>query len=307
MIILHAIEDLSTLSEPLILVGGTFDGVHRGHQALLGAAKEEAQQSGSRVVVMTFDRHPAAFLRPDQAPRILTQRAEKIELFNMLEVDVLLLLTFEATLAAMSAEDFIYQLVIHSSELKAIYVGASWSFGQGGQGNVALLAQLGEKFHFSLQTIAPIYLQGAMVSSTRIRQLINQGDFKSASALLGRPYTLSGSVIPGAGRGRVLGIPTANLPVGNLQLPPNGVYLASASWKGTTYQALVNLGVRPTIDSSNHPITLEAHLLDFQGDLYGEELKIEFVHFLREERKFATLEQLKSQILEDIRLARTLH
>ena len=302
--VLHSISELSSLPGPLILVGGTFDGLHLGHQALIRRAQEEAQQCGGEVVVMTFDQHPAALLRPDKAPRLITTISQKKQLLEKLGVKWLLLLPFDEALAATPAEQFINELVSVSKNLKAICVGASWSFGQGGKGNLALLRQLGEHLHFSVITIEPIQVTASIVSSTRIRQAVALGNLDEVAACLGRRYALSGLVVRGEGRGKTLGFPTANLDVENQQLPPNGVYAIQAQVRGFSYQGVANIGVRPTVEVENAPRTIEVHLLDFQGDLYGEEIALELVIYLREEKKFPSLEALRTQIQLDVEKAR---
>jgi len=304
--IFSSINELSLLKEPLVLVGGTFDGVHLGHQSLIRRAQEEAQKYGGRVVVMTFDQHPASFLRPQQAPKVLTSTPQKIKLLEALGLDAVLLLPFNAALAATTATQFIDQIAQGAPLLKAICVGANWAFGQGGKGNITLLRQLGEIHQFSVITIDPVRIGEEVVSSTRIRSLIATGDLKNAAACLGYRYTLSGTVIHGAGRGKGLGFPTANLKVDQMQLPPNGVYLAKALVNGFLYHAGVNIGFRPTISWINNKITVEAYLFDFTGDLYGKEMRLEFISFIRKEITFMSVEDLKAQIDKDLQTAKTL-
>ncbi len=304
MTIFHSIAELSSLSGPLIVVGGTFDGVHVGHQALLRAAQEEAKRCGGHAVVMTFDQHPAALLRPDQAPRLLTTTSQKIKLLQKFGVETLLLLSFNEALAAMPAEKFIQKLVAAGNPLKTICLGEAWSFGQGGKGNLELLRQKGEEFHFSVTSMNPVEVAGRAVSSTRIRQAIAAGDFEDVIASLGRYYELSGVVVSGAGRGKKLGFPTANLDVSALQLPPYGVYAVRAKINDVLYPGVANIGVRPTIDVLPASPTVEIHLLNFQGNLYGKEITIELGEYLRREKKFSTLQELQSQILSDVEEAR---
>lgn len=312
MNIFSSISDLSALREPIVLVGGTFDGVHIGHQALIRRAQEEANQCGGRVVVMTFDQHPAAFLRPEKAPKLLTNPEQKIKLLEELGVDKVLLLPFNAALAATTAEQFIHQLAAAAPELKTICVGANWSFGQGGKGNLALLRQLGEELHFSVITIDPVQAEGEIISSTRIRNALAAGDLKAAATCLGRPYALAGTVIRGAGLGKDLGFPTANIAVDHAQLPPSGVYIARVLFNGASYPAGVNIGVRPSvfvpsIDGTKNLVTVEVHLLDFKEELYGREIKVELISFLREERTFMHEEDLKAQIQQDLEMGRRIY
>lgn len=306
MNILHTISELTSLQSPLVVVAGTFDGVHLGHRALINRAREEAKQHQGKLVVMTFNEHPASFLRPKKAPKLLTSTSQKTKLLQSLGVDILLLLPFNAVLAATTAEQFIHQIVAAADGLKAICVGSSWSFGQGGRGNVSLLRHMGEKYYFSVITIDPIYSGNEVISSTRIRSLITSGDFNGAAICLGYPYALSGRVVHGAGRGKELGFPTANLSLDNMQLPSSGVYLAKASVLGIFYDAIVNIGYRPTMDAMNNTITVEVYLLDFTGDLYGQEMRLEFISFLRKEMRFVNVDALKNQIEKDLQVVKKL-
>ena len=304
--ILSSMSQLASLSGPLVLVGGTFDGVHLGHQALISRALKEARILQAKLVVMTFDQHPSAFLRPERAPKLLTNASQKRTLIASLDADALLVLPFNRALAATTAENFIDAIVDAAPELKAFCVGANWSFGQGGKGNITLLRELGGRHQFSVITMDPVCLGGEVVSSTRIRSLIATGDLNKAAACLGYRYTLCGTVIHGAGRGKGLGFPTANLNVDHMQLPPSGVYFAKACVRGNLYYAGVNIGYRPTIYWINKIITLEVYLLDFTGDIYGEEVRIEFISFIREEVNFMSVEYLKVQIYKDLKTIKTL-
>ncbi|MBX9742350.1 MAG: bifunctional riboflavin kinase/FAD synthetase [Chthoniobacterales bacterium] len=304
MNIFHSIAELSSLSKPVILVGGTFDGIHVGHQALIQRAQQEALRHNSDLVVMTFDQHPSFLLRPNQAPHFLTTIAQKIKILKQLHVEKMLLLPFNEALAATSAEEFIEQLAWAGPPLKAICLGETWSFGQGGKGNSALLRQKGEELHFEVITIGALYVQGAPVSSTRIRQAVASGNFEEAMACLGRDYALSGLVVPGAGRGKSLGFPTANLEVGKAQLPPYGVYIVRAEIEGIFYSGIANIGIRPSLKVSSPVPVVEVHLFDKSDDLYGKEVTIKLITFLRAEKKFATLQELQRQILVDVEDAR---
>lgn len=303
--ILHSIAELATLSRPLILVGGTFDGIHRGHQALIRRAQEEARKNEGELIVMTFDQHPSAFLRPDKAPRLLTTTAQKIKYLDKLGVSTLLLLAFNQELAVTPAEKFIEELVSAGPPLKTICLGESWSFGQGGKGNVALLKQKGAELHFSVMTMEAIQVLGAPVSSTRIRQGIAAGDIEDVTACLGRYYQLSGLVVHGSGRGKELGFPTANLDVAFALLPPYGVYAVRAQVAGSSYQGVANIGLRPTVENAATSPVVEVHLFDVTDDFYGKEMTLEFVKFLRSEKKFATLAELQHQIVSDSAEARS--
>jgi riboflavin kinase/FMN adenylyltransferase len=304
MIILHSIDELAGLKGPIVLAAGTFDGVHLGHQALIRRAMEEAASCGGTAVVMTFDRHPASLLRPEKAPRLLTRNAQKIALLEEMGVPALLLLPFTRELASVPACDFIASLVQAASPLRAICVGSQWSFGKGGEGNVARLRELGADWNFEVIQIDPVETGGSPISSTRIRTAIASGDLDQASDCLGRPFILSGEVVTGAGLGSKIGFPTANVDVAGMQLPPNGVYALKVRRVETILSGVCNIGLRPTVDASTTSPVVEVHLFDLSADLVGEVLLLEFLKFLRPEQKFSGLEELKAQISSDCAAAR---
>lgn len=299
MKVLHSIGDLAGLKGPIVLAAGTFDGVHLGHQALIKRAMEEAAASRGTSVVMTFDRHPAALLRPEKAPKLLTRNHEKITLLEQMGVPALLMLEFTKELAGVPARDFIALLVSSGRPLQSMCVGSQWSFGQGGEGNVAFLKQLGGEQNFTVIQIDPVSIAGSPVSSTRIRAAVASGNLADAEACLGRAFRLAGAVVRGAGLGSKIGFPTANLNVDGMQLPPFGVYAVKIHRAGSVLHGVCNIGLRPTVDASATRPVVEVHLFDFSNDLLDEDLSLEFVKFLRPEKKFANIEQLKGQIARD--------
>jgi len=299
MRILHSIDELSSLSGPIVLAVGTFDGVHLGHQALIRRAMQEASSCGGSAVVMTFDRHPASLLRPEKAPKLLTRNDGKTALLEGMGVPALLLLEFTSDLAGVPARDFIASLVAACSPLHAFCVGRQWTFGKGGEGNVVLLKELGAERKFEVIQIDPVMAADSPISSTRIRKAIASGDFAAASTCLGRPFLLAGKVVRGAGLGSKIGFPTANLSVEGKQLPPDGVYAVKVHGEEKVYPGVANIGVRPTVDPTSSKRTVEVHLFDVSEDLVGKELSLEFVEFLRGEEKFSGLDALKGQIAKD--------
>ena len=305
MRILRSIADLATLPGPVVLAAGTFDGLHLGHQALIARVQAEAASVGGTPVVMTFDRHPASLIRPERAPKLLTPQPAKLALLEQLGVPVVLLLEFNEELASHPAEEFIRALAASAQPLRMICVGSQWSFGRGGAGNITLLEHLGKELGFSVGRLAPVELEGKPISSTRIRHAIASGDFAEAEACLGRPFLLSGSVVTGAGLGKKLGFPTANLDVDGMQLPPDGVYAVRVHEGGRCFAGVANLGVRPTVEAALHR-TAEVHLFDHSEHLVGKELSLEFVKHLRGEQKFPDLTALTAQIARDCEQAREL-
>ena len=307
MQILRSIPELSRLSGPLFLAIGVFDGVHRGHQAVISTSAEHAQAANGTPIVVTFDPHPMKVLRPTAAPHLLTATQHKIKLIRNLGVQHLLVIQFDKTFASTAPEDFVQQLVKHSKPLREICVGHEWSFGKGRRGNLALLRKLGAQFDFEVVGIPAVTLpNGELVSSTAIRQAIEAGNLAKAAGMLGREYTILGTVVRGEHLGKKIGFPTANLSAHSEQFPPNGVYLAQATLNGTIYSGVVNLGYRPTVSSGNSDRVLEIYLLDFDHDIYGKDIEVRFVRYLRPERKFENLDALTRQIELDVQQARKL-
>jgi len=299
MIILCSIDDLAGLKGPIVLAAGTFDGLHLGHQALIHRAKEEAALCEGTAVVLTFDRHPASLLRPENAPKLLTRNEQKIALLEGMNVSGLLMLEFNRKLACVPAPNFISALADTCSPLHSVCVGSQWSFGRGGEGNVDLLKELGSKRGFDVIQIDPVRVAGNFISSTRIRGDVATGDFGDATACLGRPFLLTGTVVSGAGLGATIGFPTANLDVDGMELPPDGVYAVKVFREGVALNGVCNIGVRPTVNPSTSQRTVEVHLFDLSEDLVGQKLALEFVQFLRGEQKFTGLDELKAQIARD--------
>jgi len=303
--ILHSIQDLASLPGPVVLAAGTFDGLHLGHQALIRCSLEEAQERGGTAVVMSFNRHPASVVRPERAPGLLTTSETKLSLLKEMHVPAFLLLDFTPDLSKVQAEEFIESLVSASKPLSMICVGSQWSFGNGGKGNIPLLIELGLKFGFSVKRIDPVEVSGLPISSTRVREAIAQGDFQQVLSCLGRKWLLNGKIVTGAGLGAGIGFPTANLDAKGMQLPPDGVYAVRVSLGGRLLSGVCNIGVRPTIEA-NQARTVEVHLFDFSEDLVGKDLSLEFVKFLRPERKFSGLSELSAQIARDCDEAKAL-
>src|SRR5215472_15110626 len=302
MEILRSISDLSRLRGSLFLAIGVFDGVHRGHQAVISTSADHARAANGTPVVVTFDPHPEKVLRPERAPHLLTATQHKVALIRNLGVGQLLIINFNKQFASTEPESFVEQLVTHSKPLQEICVGHEWSFGKNRRGNLDLLKQLGAKFNFKVVGVPPVKANGEVVSSTAIRQAIEKGDFAKAAAMLGREYTILGTVVRGDNLGKEIGFPTANLSAHSEQFPPNGVYFAEAILDGERFRGVVNLGLRPTVSSSRDRI-LEVYLLDFDRDIYGKDLELRFIRYLRPEKKFENVDALVRQIERDVQQA----
>ena len=291
MKLLHKFADLGKLQGPLHLAVGVFDGVHLGHQAVIGAAKDAREQSGFKgdIVVVTFDPHPVRVLSPQNAPRLLTATTHKVQILDRyLKIENVLAVEFTREFSEQPGEQFISDLVAAAPEggIGSIAVGKDWRFGKGRGGNVALLSELGERYGFVVNGVETVGVDGMNVSSTRIREAVAAGDFNIAENLLGRPYTVFGTVIEGRKLGRTIGFPTANLTVHSEQLPPTGVYAVRATGYGDSWDGVGNLGYRPTVEGGKVKRLLEVHLFGLEHEIYGEELEIEFVSFIRAEQKF---------------------
>jgi riboflavin kinase / FMN adenylyltransferase len=304
MQVLRAISELSGLRGPLFLSIGVFDGVHLGHRAVISTSARHARAAEGTPVVVTFDPHPAKVLRPDDAPHLLTATQHKIALIRDLGVAHLLVLPFDRQFAATPPEEFVRQLVAHSRPLREICVGHEWSFGKGRAGNLALLKELGAACHFDVVGVPAVTLNGEVVSSTAIRRAVAEGDLTKATQMLGREYTILGTVKAGEKLGRKLGFPTANLSAHSEQFPPNGVYVAEARLAGALYRGVANLGYRPTVSTGKPERLLELHLFDLNKDIYNEELEVRFLRYLRPEQKFENVDALAAQIARDVAEAR---
>jgi riboflavin kinase / FMN adenylyltransferase len=283
---------------------GVFDGVHLGHREVIRRTVEQAHRHQAPPVAITFDRHPNTVVAPEHTPPLIYSLDQKLRALAALEIEATLLLRFDRAFSEQTGEAFIRKLAEGFGGLQSLCVGSEFTFGRRRSGNVALLQTLGRELGFDLHALGPVTLGGEPISSTRIRDAIRRSDLQAASQMLGRAYSLAGRVIAGDGVGRQLGFPTANLEVGGLVLPPNGVYAVQALLQGQPHPAVLNIGWRPTLAVAAPGLQVEAHLLDFAGDLYDAELEIVFVEKLRDEAKFGSREALREQIRRDIAAAR---
>ncbi len=286
---------------------GVFDGVHRGHQQILKALTEGAHAHGAQAVVLSFYPHPVAVLGK-RAIKYLTLPEEKAALLKSIcDVDALITHPFDGNVAALSPEAFIAKLQKHLS-LQKLLVGYDFALGKNRIGDAAYLKEMGEKDGYAVQQFPPLYAKnGKIISSTLVRETLADGNLVAANELLGHPHTLTGKVTHGDGRGSKLGIPTANIEApAEKALPPNGVYACYVEIDGVKHLAVTNLGIRPTFTPDKVEANIEAHLLDFKGNLYGKELRLEFIEHLRAEKKFNGVDELLKQIHADIAKARDL-
>ncbi len=288
-----------------VITIGAYDGVHRGHQAVISEVKQLATEHGCRSVVVTFDRHPASIVRPESAPKLLTDLDQKLELLAATGVDATVLVRFDEQQSFESATDFVQRVLVQCLATRTVVVGADFHFGRQRSGNVALLRELGAVNDFDVFPRELVPRSDGVdepISSTAIRRALAGGQVELASEMLGHPFEVRGSVVRGDQRGRQLGFPTANVEVSNqICVPADGVYAGFYERPdGSSHPCAINLGRRPTFyEHADHSL-LEAHLLDFTDDLYGESARVRFTHFLRSERKFDGIDALVIQLKQDI-------
>ncbi len=305
MNIIQAATELDPKGRKVCLAIGFFDGVHLGHQQIIRQTIADARQHESLALVVTFDCHPSSVVAPQRVPPLIYSLSQKLRVIESLGADALLLIHFDKPFSEQTGEVFIRGLARDLGRIQSLCVGSNFTFGHKRGGNVALLKTLGAELHFTVHGMAAVSLDGRVVSSTRIRETIRAGNLDAASQMLGRAYSMAGKIVRGDQLGQKLGFPTANLDVTGLLAPPNGVYAVHAQVHGQSHRAVVNIGCRPTLQQPAPQLRVEAHLLDFHGDLYGEEMEIIFREKLRDEEKFASLDLLKEQIARDIARART--
>lgn len=288
---------------------GAYDGVHRGHQAVIAQVRESAQRLGCNSVVVTFDKHPAAVVRPESAPKLLTDIDQKLELLSATGVDAAFIVAFDEAQALEDPADFVRRVLVEGLHVQQVVVGEDFHFGHKRKGNVAMLSELGLLYDFAVEPIRLIARPDGVaepVSSTAIRRALAGGQVEIATQLLGRPFEVRGIVGHGDRRGTAIGFPTANVEVPAVMcLPSDGVYAGfCVCADGSTHACAINLGRRPTFFEHAEHSLLEVHLLDFSGDLYDQKLRVTFEHFLRSERKFDGLEAIKAQLKDDVANAR---
>jgi riboflavin kinase/FMN adenylyltransferase len=301
MQVFHSTDDLKDLDAPLHLALGVFDGVHVGHQEVIRHAVEGARAEGGLAGVITFEPHPIRVLAPERAPRrILASIDHKAQLLAELGVDFLCVQEFTLDFAQQEARQFIDALAGSAGMLKRVAVGEDWIFGKARGGNVQRLREWGEELGFVVNAAPPVMVQGERVSSTRIRQAVRDGSLQAAKEMLGRDYTVVGTVEKGRQLARQLGFPTANVVAHNEQLPPDGVWELEAFVGDQSYKAIGNLGRRPTVETEDARRLLEVHIFDFDGDLYDQVIEAKFIHYIRPEKKFSSVDELKAQIEADV-------
>jgi riboflavin kinase / FMN adenylyltransferase len=300
--LLHYPDDPPPRWTQPVLALGNFDGLHRGHLKIIDRVRRRATERGGTPVAMTFDPHPARVLRPDKAPPLLMSTAQRLEALGRAGIQGAVVVRFSKELSRWEPEEFVRVVLAEWLHVVEVWVGANFLFGHERSGNFSLLRTVGPRYGFRAEKIDPVRYRDFVVSSTRIRRLVSEGRVDEAGALLGHPYFIDGTVVHGDGRGRPMGFPTANLAVVNELAPPHGVYATIAVVNHVSVPSVTNVGVRPTFGAGEAQ-TVETHLLDYDGDLYGKPLRLAFVQRLRDERAFPDVDALREQIQADCRQA----
>jgi riboflavin kinase/FMN adenylyltransferase len=302
MQVFHGIETVQRKFKNPAITIGNFDGVHKGHQALFQRVKQLAEELNGESVVVTFDPHPLEVLFPKKAPSFITSHRHKLDLIASCGIDATIVIPFDHKFSQMSAREFVEAVLVEKIGARAIVVGHDYRFGHSREGDIAFLKQLGEQYGFEVQTVSGLRVNDTVVSSTAIRQMITSGNIREANRLLGRSFEVSGTVIPGRKRGVSLGFPTANIRMPAITPPRTGVYVVQAEVDGKTYGGAANLGYNPTFGDTD--LSLEAHLFDFDRDIYGKPITIRFIDRLRDELRFSSPDELAAQIKKDVNTAK---
>ena len=298
MKIFHGTEN-AKISRPTVLTLGVFDGLHLGHQRIMQTVVESAKAINAVPTAITFDPHPRAVLHPESAPPLLQTLDQRLAAFEFLGIQQAIVIPFNKEFAAQDAEIFLRDIIHERLQAREVFLGKGFEFGKNRSGNIELLRKISQELGFFADEVPEVRLRGTRISSSKIRQFLSEGRVNLARRMLGRPYGIEGQIIHGVQRGRTIGFPTANLHPHNRVIPRYGVYATATLIDGIWRKSVTNVGVRPTFENEIEP-SVETFVLDFDGDLYGDVLRIRFLHRIRDERKFNGIDELKSQINKDL-------
>src|SRR5687768_3093515 len=298
MRLFHGTEN-ADIQRPTVLTLGVFDGLHLGHQLIIRTVAERASAVGAVPTVITFDPHPRAVLHPESSPPLLQTLDQKVEGFGILGIEQTIVIRFTPEFSQIRAEDFLRDVVKERLQAREVYLGRGFNFGHNREGNIELLKRVSQELNFVAGEVAEVRLRGQRVSSSKIRQLLAQGRVNLARRMLGRPYGVEGLVIRGKERGHTLGFPTANLHPQNRVIPAHGVYVTGTLIDGQWRRSVTNIGTRPTFETATEP-SVETFVMNWSGDLYGDVIRVRFLYRLRDEKKFASLDDLRTQINKDV-------
>lgn len=301
MKIFHGTEN-ANISRPTVLTLGVFDGLHLGHQAIMKTVVERAKAINAIPTAITFDPHPRAVLHPESAPPLLQTLDQRLGAFEVLGIQQAIVIRFNQEFAAQDAETFLREVIFERLQAREVYLGKGFAFGKDRAGNIELLRKISVKLSIISNEVDEIRLRGSRVSSSKIRKLLAEGKINLARRMLDRPYGIEGKIIHGAQRGRTIGFPTANLKPVNRVIPKYGVYATATLIDGVWRRGITNVGIRPTFENEVEP-SIETYIFDFDGDLYGDVLRVRFLYRIRDERKFNGIDELKAQIKKDCDVA----
>jgi len=298
MRLFHGTEN-ADIARPTVLTLGVFDGLHLGHQLIMKTVVERARALGAVATVLTFEPHPRAVLHPASAPPLLQTFDQKIEALGVLGIEQTIVIHFDKHFSQIRAEDFLRDTVVNRLHAREVYLGRGFFFGHNREGNIDLLRRVSQHLGFFADEVPEVRLRGRRIGSTRIRELLSEGRVNLARRMLGRPYGVEGPVVRGAERGVKLGFPTANVQPHNWVIPRGGVYVTATLVAGEWRRSVTNIGTRPTFDDGTQS-SVETHVLDWSGDLYGDVVRVRFLRRLRDEKKFGSIDELKGQIKNDV-------
>ncbi|MET0752462.1 MAG: bifunctional riboflavin kinase/FAD synthetase [Pyrinomonadaceae bacterium] len=297
MKIFHGTEN-ANISRPTVLTLGVFDGLHLGHQRIMQMVVERAKAASAVPTVLTFDPHPRAVLHPESAPPLLQTLDQRLAALEVLGIEQAILIRFNREFAAIDAETFLRDVIYERLHAREVYLGRGFAFGKNRGGNIELLRKMSRELGFFADEVPEVRLRGERISSSKIREFLKIGKINSARRMLGRPYGVEGKIIHGARRGRTIGFPTANLHPQNRVIPKFGVYATATLINDVWRRGITNVGVRPTFEKEVEP-SIETYIFDFDGDLYGDVLRVRFLHRIRDEKKFGGIDELRVQIERD--------
>jgi len=298
MRLFHGTEN-AEIARPTVLTLGVFDGLHLGHQLIMKTVVDRARATGAVPTVITFEPHPRAVLHPESAPPLLQTLDQKIEAMGVLGIEQTIVIHFDQAFSQIRAQDFLRDAVVDRLQAKEVYLGRGFFFGHNREGNIDLLRRVSEQLGFVADEVPEVRLHGKRIGSTRIRELLLAGRVNLARRMLGRPYGVEGPVVRGDARGNQLGFPTANIHPHNRVIPHGGVYVTATLIEGQWRRSVTNIGTRPTFGDNLGP-SVETHVLNWAGDLYGDVVRVRFLHRLRDEKKFSSVDELKIQIESDV-------
>lgn len=302
MKIFHGTENANIL-RPTLLTLGVFDGLHLGHQRIMQTVVARANEVGATATAITFDPHPRAVLHPESAPPLLQTLDQRLANLEVLGIEQTIVVKFDREFASQPAEDFLRNIVHDRLHAREVYLGQGFAFGRDRDGDIGLLGKMGRELGFVADEVEEVQIRGQRISSSRIRNLLDDGRVNLARRMLGRPYGVEGVIIRGNRRGHTIGFPTANLKPHNRVIPRYGVYATATLVDGVWRKSITNIGVRPTFENTQEP-SIETYIFDFDGDLYGDSIRVRFLHRIRDERKFSGIEELKAQIERDTAIAK---